>query len=267
MAATCPIDFDITQLRTSVRAVYTRVADDPNGEFHFHRGAEYAVRVLGYDPLELAAIPERARSRSSGAVFNPLAIGPIGRGETILDHACGAGMDLLLAARRVGRRGKAIGVDVTPTSRLVASQAASDADLGDRVEIRDGVFEELPVATASVDVVISNGVLNLSPDKRQVLREVWRVLRPGGCLYLADVVVQRELSLAARKDAERRGRHASSGTLSAAKTSWSRWRPKRACTTDASTRVSRASPTPARKPRFPADLRVSAINFSARKAG
>jgi arsenite methyltransferase len=201
MAATCPIDFDIAQLRAGVRSVYTRVAQDPHAEFHFHRGAAYAVQLLGYDPLELAAIPERAKSRFAG-VGNPFAIGPIVHGETILDHACGAGMDLLLAARRTGAGGKAIGVDATPGMRHAADEAVREAGLADRVEIRDGLFEELPVRTASVDVVISNGVLNLAPDKRQVLREVWRVLRPGGRLYLADVVVQRELTLAARKDAE-----------------------------------------------------------------
>jgi SAM-dependent methyltransferase len=201
MAATCPIDFDISQLRASVRSVYTRVAHDPDGDFHFHRGAAYAVRLLGYDPVELAAIPERAKARFAG-VGNPLAIGAIESGETVLDHACGAGMDLLLAARRTGARGKAIGVDATPAMREAASEAAREAGLGERVEIRDGLFEELPVKAGSVDVVISNGVLNLSPDKRQVLREICRVLRPGGRLYLADVVVQRELTLAARKDAE-----------------------------------------------------------------
>jgi len=263
MAVTCPIDFDIAQLRSSVRAVYTRVAHDPNGEFHFHRGAEYAVRLLGYAPAELEAIPERARSRFAG-VGNPLAMGPIGSGETVLDHACGAGMDLLLAARRVGARGKAIGVDVTPAMRQAASEAASEAGLGDRVEIRDGVFEELPVAAASVDVVLSNGVLNLSPDKRQVLREVWRVLRPGGRLYLADVVVQRELSLAVRQDvdlwaacvggalredelvelAADAGLH--DGRIHARFQSFAN--------TSAEAKVS-------------SDLRISAVNFSARKAG
>jgi SAM-dependent methyltransferase len=201
MAATCPIDFDISALRERVRAVYTRVADDPSGQFNFHRGAAYAVARLGYDPVELEAVPERAKARFAG-VGNPLAIGPIGPGETVLDHACGAGMDLLLAARRSGPTGKAIGVDATPAMRTSASAAAREAGLADRVDVRNGLFEELPVEDASVDVVISNGVLNLAPDKRQVLREVHRVLRPGGRLYLADVVVQRELSLAARKDPE-----------------------------------------------------------------
>jgi SAM-dependent methyltransferase len=201
MAATCPIDFDIAHLRSSVRSVYTRVALDPAGDFHFHRGAAYAISLLGYDARELQAVPARAKERFAG-VGNPLAIGPIAPGDTVLDHACGAGMDLLLAARRTGPTGKAIGVDATPAMREVASAAVHEAGLDDRVEIRAGLFEQLPVDDASVDVVLSNGVLNLAPDKRQVLREIVRVLRPGGRLYLADVVVQRELSVTARRDPE-----------------------------------------------------------------
>jgi arsenite methyltransferase len=201
MATTCPIDFDVTKLRESVRSVYTRVARDPGGDFHFHRGAEYAVRLLGYDPSELEAVPERAKARFAG-VGNPLAIGPIAAGETVLDHACGAGMDLLLAARRLGPAGMAIGVDATPAMTECAAEAVREAHLEARIEIRDGSFEQLPVDDASIDVVLSNGVLNLAPDKRQVLREISRVLRPGGRFYLADVVVQRELSLAARSNPE-----------------------------------------------------------------
>ena len=201
MAATCPIDFDIRTLREHVRAVYTRVAENPSGDFHFHRGLRYAVALLGYDAAELSELPVRVTSRFAG-VGNPFAIGPIGPGQTVLDHACGAGMDLLLAARRVGEAGRAIGVDMTPAMCEEARQGANEAGLADRVAIREGMYEELPVESASVDVVVSNGVLNLATDKRQVLREVHRVLRPGGVLYLADVVVQRELTLRARSEPE-----------------------------------------------------------------
>ena len=201
MAATCPIDFDIASLREGVRAVYTRVATDPSGDFHFHRGLDYAVEQLGYDPTELAALPRAATERFAG-VGNPLAMGAPRPGETVLDHACGAGTDLLLAARHVGSTGRAIGVDMTQAMREQATQAAALAGMAERVRILPGLLEELPLEDASVDVVISNGVLNLSPDKRQALKEVFRVLRRGGRLLLADVVVQRELTLSARRSPE-----------------------------------------------------------------
>jgi ubiquinone/menaquinone biosynthesis C-methylase UbiE len=152
---------------------------------------------LGYDREELNALPTLATERFAG-VGNPLAIGPIRSGEVVLDHACGAGTDLLLAARRLSGRGQAIGIDLTAAMCEVATRAAELAGLSQVVEVRQGVYEDLSVRDASVDVVISNGVLNLAPDKRQVLREIARVLHPGGRLYMADVVVQRELSLQAR---------------------------------------------------------------------
>lgn len=197
MASTCPVGFDVAALREQVLATYDRVARDPGGEFHFHRGPRYAANHLRYDAGELASLPEACTARFAG-VGNPLRIGPIHPGETVLDHACGAGMDLLLAARRVGPGGQAIGVDMTPAMREAATNAAAEAGLGGIVTVLVGLFEQLPVNDESIDVVISNGVVNLATDKSQVFAEIHRVLRPGGRLYLADVVVQRELKYEVR---------------------------------------------------------------------
>ncbi|GAA5076947.1 methyltransferase domain-containing protein [Lysobacter panacisoli] len=197
----CPLALDTLYLNRQVRATYERVARAPASGFHFHTGAAYAVHQLRYEAGELATLPATCTDRFSG-VGNPLRIGTIPAGATVLDHACGAGMDLLLAARAAGPDGHAIGVDLTPAMRSCAIRAAAQAGLLDRVMLHEGTFEDLPVADASVDVVISNGVLNLAPDKPRVLREVARVLRPGGALFLADVALDRELAAPARANAD-----------------------------------------------------------------
>jgi SAM-dependent methyltransferase len=201
MAATCPIGFDVQRLQTEVKSTYDRVARDPDGEFHFHRGLEYACEVLGYDRREVGTLPQESVQRFAG-VGNPHRIGPIGPGETLLDIGCGAGMDLLLAAKRVGPDGRAIGVDMTLAMCERARAAAVQAGLWQNVDVRAGGAERLPVEDECIDVVISNGVINLSPDKNRAFGEILRVLRPGGRLYLADVVVRRELSLDARSDVD-----------------------------------------------------------------
>ena len=198
MATSCPIGLDVDQLRREVSFIYARVAEDPSGDFHFHRGADYAASMLGYDPAELAAIPV-ATSASFAGVGNPHCVAPIAPGETVVDIGCGAGTDLLLAARRVGSHGKAIGVDMTPA--MVARAQAGAREMGlYHVEIRLGDALELPIESASVEVVISNGVINLTPDKDRAYAEAFRVLKPGGRFQLSDIIVANELSEKIRSD-------------------------------------------------------------------
>lgn len=198
MALTCPIDFDVATLRTEVQSMYARVATSPDGDFHFHRGPQYATERLGYDPAEVAALPGDVVASFAG-VGNPHAIGSIESGAVVLDVGCGAGTDLLLAARRVGPRGRAIGVDMTEAMRARARAGAAACGLRN-VDVREGDATRLPVEDASIDVVISNGVLNLVPDKTRAIAEVARVLKPGGRVQIADIVIGEELPESALRD-------------------------------------------------------------------
>jgi arsenite methyltransferase len=190
MAIACPVDLDTVTLRSEISSIYGRVATAPDGNFHFHRGPVYAAEFLGYDAAELASLPVECTASFAG-IGNPLAIGPIGSGETVVDIGCGAGMDLLLAAGLAGPRGLAIGIDMT---EAMVERARAVAVGLSQVEIRRGDATSLPVDTASVDVVISNGVFNLVPEKELALAEIVRILRPGGRLQLADIAVDMDLS-------------------------------------------------------------------------
>ena len=198
MAVTCPIDFDVVTLRAEVQALYSRVAAAPDAAFHFHRGPQYAASMLGYDATELAALPSNVTSSFAG-VGNPHLIQTLPTGATVVDIGCGAGTDLLLAARRTGRLGLAIGVDMTEAMRQRASEGARACGL-DLVEIRAGDAARVPVDSRSVDVVISNGVLNLVPAKTRAVAEIARVLKPGGRVQIADIVIGEVLPDSALRD-------------------------------------------------------------------
>jgi len=198
MALVCPVDLDTRKLRAEIQSIYARVASDPAGEFHFHRGPDYAARRLGYSAGELARLPSSVTESFAG-IGNPHAIAPLAPGETVVDIGCGAGTDLLLAASHVAPGGRAIGVDMTEAMRERARRGAAACGF-DHVDVREGDATALPIEDASVDVVISNGVLNLVPDKGAAIAEIHRVLRPGGRVQIADIVLGTDLPETALHD-------------------------------------------------------------------
>src|SRR5262245_54527487 len=198
MATACPLDLDTQALRREIQSIYGRVADDPSGAFHFHRGPAYAAGTLDYDPDALRALPAETTASFAG-IANPHRIAPLREGATVVDIGCGAGMDLLLAARAVGPRGRAIGVDMTEAMAERARRGARVGGMGN-VEVRVGDALRLPVESESIDFVISNGVLNLTPDKQEAFGEVFRILKPGGQFLYGDIVVATELSESIRRN-------------------------------------------------------------------
>ncbi|MGQ0673276.1 MAG: methyltransferase domain-containing protein [Hyphomicrobium sp.] len=198
MAITCPVDLDTLKLSAEIRSIYARVATDPSEAFHFHRGAAYAAEMLGYDATALASLPP-ATTASFAGVANPHRLAAIPFGATVVDIGCGAGMDLLLEARAVGPRGRAIGIDMTESMAARARAGARTSGI-ENVDVRLGDALSLPVESGSADVVISNGVLNLTPDKEVAFGEVFRVLKPGGQFLYGDIVVATELSESIRRN-------------------------------------------------------------------
>jgi arsenite methyltransferase len=198
MALSCPVDLDIVRLRQEIQSIYSRVAAEPSGEFHFHRGARYAATMLDYDADALAQLPLAATASFAG-VGNPFVAGIPARGATVIDIGSGTGTDVLLAAAHVGPNGRVIGVDAND-DMIAKARGAAEQIRASNVEFRKGSAEVLPVESDSVDLVISNGVLNLAPQKLPAFQEIFRVLKPGGRLQLADIVVGSELSEGIRRD-------------------------------------------------------------------
>jgi SAM-dependent methyltransferase len=188
---------DLDTLRRAIQEEYAVVAAEPEHGFHFHTGRPLAA-MLGYDERWLEGIPEPTIASFAGT-GNPFSLGALAPGEHVVDVGCGGGIDSLIAARMVGPQGQVVGVDMTPAMLAKARASGTEAGLNN-VEFREGFGEALPVEDEWADVVISNGVLNLMPDKDAALREMARVLKAGGRLQIGDILVQKAVPQSAKED-------------------------------------------------------------------
>jgi arsenite methyltransferase len=190
------VEIDVEVLKSEIKKTYASVSTEPEKDFIFPTGRAWA-EDLGY-PEELATVPESAVESFAG-VANPWAMGRLAPGERVLDLGSGAGTDSLIAAQMVGEQGQVTGIDMT--QEMLAKARAAAAEMGaTNVEFVEGEAERLPFPDASFDVVISNGVIDLIPDKDAVFIELFRVLAPGGRIQVADVTIQNPVSAEGRRN-------------------------------------------------------------------
>jgi len=194
---TLGVDVDVGLLKREIKKTYACVSEQPDVDFIFPTGRAWA-EDLGYPAEELAAVPDAAVESFAG-VANPWELGRLEPGERVLDLGCGAGTDTLVAAQMVGPEGRVTGIDMTP-EMLAKARGAADELGTENVELVEAEVEQLPFPDASFDVVISNGVIDLIPDKDAVFAEIFRVLAPGGRVQIADVTIQQPVSEEGRRN-------------------------------------------------------------------
>jgi arsenite methyltransferase len=180
---------DGKKIRDAVRDKYAKVSRSAAGKFNYPTGREGAIQQ-GYDPIIIQSMPDELIESFCG-VGNPFRLGTIKSGETVLDVGCGAGFDLIVASRMVGQRGKICGIDLTPEMAEKAKRNLNQYGV-QNYDIQVAGAESIPYPDNAFDVIISNGVLNLSPLKEKCFREIYRVLCPNGRLQFADIVLKQD---------------------------------------------------------------------------